>query len=228
MKRWSGLFVPVLLAVVGVALIVAGDFTSGEGPSSSLEPFATPTLVAVATGTPAPTGTPGVSAVPTPTPTPPPADWVAVQLQVASVDVNVKVIAQTDPRAALPQCCAVLLANASQPGRNGNTYIAAHAQPWLFKGLWNVLLGAQVQILMSDGQVLPYRITEIHPNVACPDPHAEPMPDPPLDLVYGEQNCHEGFIWTQQTGHERLTLQTSQGYNRNWGELVVIALPEGW
>ena len=27
--------------------------------------------------------------------------------------------------------------------------------------------------------------------------------------------------------HERLTLQTSQGYNRNWGELVVVARPAG-
>jgi hypothetical protein len=31
--------------------------------------------------------------------------------------------------------------------------------------------------------------------------------------------------WTQPTDHERLTLQTSQGYNRNWGELIVVAEP---
>jgi hypothetical protein len=39
-------------------------------------------------------------------------------------------------------------------------------------------------------------------------------------------DCDEGVFWTQPTDHERLTLQTSQGYNRNWGELVVVADPE--
>jgi hypothetical protein len=27
------------------------------------------------------------------------------------------------------------------------------------------------------------------------------------------------------TDHERLTLQTSQGWNRNWGELIIVADP---
>ena len=36
-----------------------------------------------------------------------------------------------------------------------------------------------------------------------------------------------GAAWTQPTDHERLTLQTSQGYNRNWGELIVVAKPIG-
>ncbi len=38
-------------------------------------------------------------------------------------------------------------------------------------------------------------------------------------------DCSAGVRWTLPTDHERLTLQTSQGYNRNWGELVVVADP---
>jgi hypothetical protein len=38
-------------------------------------------------------------------------------------------------------------------------------------------------------------------------------------------DCSEGQRWTAATDYERLTLQTSQGYNRNWGELVIIADP---
>jgi hypothetical protein len=50
------------------------------------------------------------------------------------------------------------------------------------------------------------------------------MPDPPLALQYADPGC-PGAAWAQPTDHERLTLQTSQGFNRNWGELIVIADP---
>ena len=46
----------------------------------------------------------------------------------------------------------------------------------------------------------------------------------PLVLQQAD-DCSAGVAWTQPTDHERLTLQTSQGYNRNWGELVVVADP---
>jgi hypothetical protein len=101
----------------------------------------------------------------------------------------------------------------------------AHAYRHLFKPLWNVQLGAEVKVLMSDDTVLQYRVTEIHPNVSCPDDRADPHPNPPLALKYAPPGCAEGVAWTQPTNHERLTLQTSQGYNRNWGELIVVAEP---
>jgi hypothetical protein len=50
------------------------------------------------------------------------------------------------------------------------------------------------------------------------------MPNPPLALQLHD-DCDEGQRWLRETGYERLTLQTSQGYNRNWGELIVIAEP---
>jgi hypothetical protein len=97
----------------------------------------------------------------------------------------------------------------------------------LFKPLWNVQLGAEVKILLSDGTVLRYIVTEVRPNVPCPDDSADPHPNPPLALVYAGDDCEDGAFWTSPTDHERVTLQTSQGFNRNWGELVIVAKPLG-
>jgi hypothetical protein len=100
----------------------------------------------------------------------------------------------------------------------------------LFKPLWNVQIGAEVLVRMSDDSVLRYVVTEVRPNVACPDASATTNNpedfgiEPPLALQIHD-DCSEGAFWTAPTEYERLTLQTSQGYNRNWGELVVIADP---
>jgi hypothetical protein len=212
-RRARGLALPLTLALLGVVLIMAGQLPLDEGARPSLAPIATPTPVAE-------TRTPGSS----PQFTPIPSDWVATQIQIESVGVNVQVV-RLAPAEPLGDCCAYLLAQTADPGRGTNSYIAAHALGPLFIGLWNVQLGAEVRVLMSDGQVLHYRVTEVHPNVSCPDPDAEPMPSPPLDLLYAGPGCEEGGRWTAATDHERLTLQTSQGFNRNWGELVVVALP---
>ena len=161
----------------------------------------------------------------TPAPTPVPADWVATQLQVESVGINVAVqrLPSSQP---LGTCCAFLLPSTSDPGRGTNSYIAGHALLTILKGLWNVQLGAEVRVLMSDGAVLRYQVTEIRPNVSCPDPDAAADDrHPPLALHYAPPGCVEGARWTAPTDHEQLTLQTSQGFNRNWGELIVIALP---
>ena len=50
------------------------------------------------------------------------------------------------------------------------------------------------------------------------------MPNPPLALLYAPPGCVEGARWTAPTDDERLTPRP-QGFNRNWGELIVIALP---
>jgi hypothetical protein len=67
-------------------------------------------------------------------------------------------------------------------------------------------------------------VTEIHPNQSCPDGRALPMPNPPLALQYAPPGC-PGARWAKKTGYELLTLQTSQGFNRNWGELIIVAEP---
>jgi Sortase domain len=225
MKRWlaPGLLVPVLLAVVGVAFIVVGQFQL-DGPGQSLPPIGGSQLAA---GSAIPGASPsrGASAVPTPSPTPIPDSWVAVQIEIPSVDLNVAVKhAKAGEGDHLPDDAAYILSQSSEPGRHANTYLVGHALQHLFKRLWNVMLGAEVRILMSDGAVLRYVVTEVHANVSCPDTRANPMPRPPLALQYAGPGC-PGAAWIDPTDHERLTLQTSQGYNRNWGELVVVAKP---
>lgn len=220
-----GVLGPSLLAVAGVALIVAGSLQL-DTPGASLQPIPDPTTpVAVASASPTPRPSPGVSAAPTPSPTPIPDDWVAVQIEIASVELNVAVKHATEGQDAFPpQDAAYILHQSSEPGRGTNSYIVGHALQHLFKRLWNVTLGAEVKIRMSDGAVLRYVVTEVHANVSCPDARVDEMPDPPLALLHAPPGC-PGAAWTGPTDHERLTLQTSQGFNRNYGELILVADP---
>lgn len=212
-----GIVIPLVLAVAGVVLLVVGQLQL-DGPGESLQPIPD-SQVAVASASPS------VSAEATPSATPIPATWVAVQIQVASVDMNVAVKHAKPGQCGFPpDDAAYVLCQSAEPGRGTNSYIIGHALQHLFKRLWNVELGAEVKVLMSDGEVLRYVVTEIHPNVSCPDSREDRMPNPPLALKYAPPGC-PGAAWSRPTDHEVLTLQTSQGFNRNWGELVVIAKP---
>jgi hypothetical protein len=241
-QRLSSWALPLILAVAGIGLIIVGSLGMDEEPPPSLPPIAQPT----GTPTPEPTQSltpPASDAVPSssaqpsveptaePTPTPLPDDVTAVQLEVPSVGINVavrqSVSEETD--GFPPSDAAYILRSSSQPGRNANSYVFAHALNTLFKPLWNVQIGAEVLVRMSNESVLRYVVTEVRPNVPCPDPDADPganPPNPPLALQIHD-DCSEGAFWTAPTDHERLTLQTSQGFNRNWGELVVVAEPAG-
>ena len=240
MKRLSSWALPIILGVAGIALIIVGSLDLDAQPMPSLAPIGTPTPVALATPSPEPTDEPSASAdptqsdepSPTPTPTPLPDNVVAVQLEVPAVGINVLVKQSTSAETDNfpPSDAAYILRSGTQPGRNTNSYVFAHALNSLFKPLWNVQIGAEVLVRMSDDQVLRYVVTEVRPNVACPDPNATSNNpedfgvEPPLALQIHD-DCDEGAFWTMPTDHERLTLQTSQGYNRNWGELVIIAEP---
>lgn len=220
-----GVLGPLLLAFAGVGLIVVGSLQL-DTPGASLQPIPDPTTpVAVGSASPTPRPSPGVSAAPTPSPTPIPDDWVAVQIEIASVELNVAVKHATVGQDAFPpDDAAYILHQSSEPGRGTNSYIVGHAMQHLFKRLWNVTLGAEVKIQMSDGAVLRYRVTEVHANVSCPDSRVYPMPNPPLALQYAPPGC-PGAAWIRATDYELLTLQTSQGFNRNWGELILVADP---
>lgn len=220
-----GIVLPLLLAIVGVGLILAGQLNVDPTPTGSLPGIPEASSVAIASATPTSEPSAGVSVAPTPIVTPIPADWEAVQIEIASVELNVKVKHATPEQSAFPpDDAAYVLFESSEPGRGTNSYVIGHAFQHLFKRLWNVQLGAEVKMLMSDGAVLSYVVTEIHPNVSCPDSRVGPMPNPPLALQHALPGC-PGAAWVEPTDHERLTLQTSQGFNRNWGELVVIAEP---
>jgi sortase (surface protein transpeptidase) len=234
-KRLSSWALPIILGVAGLALIIIGALDLDAEPTASLPPIATatPTQIAEATPTPEPSlsAPPSSSAEPTvpPTPSPLPSSVVAVQLDVPAVGIRV-VVRQSASEATdnfPPDDAAYILRSANQPGRNSNSYIFAHALNTLFKPLWNVQVGDEVLVGMSDESILRYVVTEVRPNVACPDPLADPAlnpPDPPLALQI-QPTCDPARFWLEATDYERLTLQTSQGYNRNWGELVIVAEP---
>lgn len=229
MQRLSSWALPIILGVVGVALIIIGSLGRGGVATPSLGPIVTPTAEASAPPSLSASASPHRSETAAPSPTPLPDDVVAVQLEVPSVGINVLVRVSTSEQTDSypPHDAAYILRNGHQPGHNENSFIVAHAENSLFKPLWNVQIGAEVLVRMSDDSVLRYVVTEVRPNVPCPDPDADPAqnpPNPPLALQIHD-DCSEGASWTYETGYERLTLQTSQGYNRNWGELIVIARP---
>ncbi|MGH2488961.1 MAG: sortase domain-containing protein, partial [Candidatus Limnocylindria bacterium] len=171
LRRLRGLALPLTLAVLGIVLILAGQLPLDGGPRQSLAPIPLPSVVAEAS-TPLESASPDDrTPEPTPEPTPIPSGWVATQIQVESVGINVQ-IRRLSTGEPLGDCCAYLLSATGEPGHGTNSYMAAHALLSLFKGLWNVQPGAEVRVLMSDGQVLRYRVTEVHPNVSCPDPDA--------------------------------------------------------
>ena len=222
----AGIAVPLVLALVGGGLMVASQLQLDPTALASLPGI--PNATATPSGTPVvtPSPSPGETPAPTPVPTPIPDSWVAVQIQVESVGINLPVRKSTSGSTDYfpTEDAAYILHNSSQPGRGTNSYIVAHAELHLFKPLWNVLLGDEIKILMSDGQVLGYVVSEIHPNQSCPDSGHAPDPSPPPALELAPPGCPAGY-WTHATDHERLTLQTSQGFNRNYGELVVVADP---
>jgi hypothetical protein len=240
-KRLSSWALPIVLGLAGVALIIVGTLDLDAVPATSLPPIATATPTPVAEATP--TSQPSLSVSPStsasaepteaPTPSPMPSSVTAVQLSIPQVGINLAVRQSTSQRTDSfpPSDAAYILRSGIQPGRNTNSYIFAHAINSLFKPLWNVRIGAEVLVRMSDDSVLRYVVTEVRPNVACPDPDADPAlnpeafgVEPPLALQIHD-DCAEGAFWTTATDYERLTLQTSQGYNRNWGELVIVAEP---
>lgn len=118
---------------------------------------------------------------------------------------------------------AYILRSSSQPGRGTNSYLFAHAMPNLFKPLWWAQIGQQVIVTMSDGQQLGYRVTAVVRDIPCPDPNA-PKPAGLPPVLANATECD--LQWTRPTPSERLTMQTSQGFNRNYGEMVVIAEPD--
>jgi hypothetical protein len=158
-----------------------------------------------------------------------------ISLPQLEIDLPLEVSAGGDEDDFPPDCCAFIYSGSLQPGHNTNSYIFAHALETLFKPLWNAQLGQEVNITMSDGLVLNYVITEIYPNVPCPDPNP---PNPELNPealgvevapeLTEATDCSEAAKFLDRGEVEMITLQTSQGYNRNWGELVIIAEPTNW
>jgi hypothetical protein len=160
-----------------------------------------------------------------PTLRPADAGWVARRLEIPAlgIDVRVAMAASAAEESFPPHAGAYILRSSSQPGRGTNSYLFAHAMPDLFKPLWWARPGQQVIVTMSDGQQLGYRVTAIVRDIPCPDP-TKPKPAGLPPVLANATECD--LQWTRPTPTERLTMQTSQGFNRNYGAMVVIAEPE--
>jgi len=167
----------------------------------------------------------GERVLPAPTLRPHDPSWIARRLQVPAlgIDVAVAMAGGSAHEAFPPSDGAYILRSSSQPGRGTNTYLFAHAVPHLFKPLWWAEVGQQVIVTMSDGQQLAYRVTAVVRNIPCPDPSA-PKPAGLPPVLANATKCD--VSWTFPTPTGRLTMQTSQGFNRNYGEMVVIAEPD--
>lgn len=153
------------------------------------------------------------------------AGWVARHLEIPGLGVSVAVAmaGSTADELFPPYGGAYILRSSAQPGRGTNSYLFAHAMPELFKPLWWARAGQQVIVTMSDGQQLGYRVTAVVRNIPCPDP-SKPKPAGLPPVLANATECD--MSWTLPTSSERLTMQTSQGFNRNYGEMVVIAEPD--
>lgn len=151
--------------------------------------------------------------------------WTAQRLEIPALGINVSVAVAGSTADELfpPHGGAYILRSSSQPGRGTNSYIFAHAMPDLFKPLWWAQIGQQVIVTMSDGQQLGYRISAIIPDVPCPDA-SQPKPANLPPALANATHCD--LSWTLPTPTERISLQTSQGFNRNYGELVILAEPD--
>jgi hypothetical protein len=151
--------------------------------------------------------------------------WVARWLEIPALGVSVAVAmaGSAADENFPPYGGAYILRSSSQPGRGTNSYLFAHAMPDLFKPLWWASPGQQVIVTMSDGQQLSYRVTAIVRDIPCPDP-TKPKPAGLPPVLANATHCD--LQWTLPTPTERLTMQTSQGFNRNYGEMVVIAEPD--
>jgi len=231
----------VIALVMLTAVTVVPNSTQPTAPTTS-HPSASPDPVAIETLseplvipaerlTPLPSSRPPVEnqarLVDRPAPNLLPADhgWVGQRIAVPALGINIPLSMAGDAATEEfpPFSGAYILRSSSQPGRGTNSYIFAHAMPELFKPLWQARIGQQVVVTMSDGQELNYRITRIVPDVPCPDPSA-PKPAGLPPALANATSCDTS--WTLATASERLTLQTSQGFNRNYGELVIIAEPD--
>lgn len=232
-SKYGGITLALTVLVLFAATCVATQ-------PASVAPSPTPRTDITATATPRPSTTPRVTATPAPTPTATPSptpiveNWIAdhILIEDLGIDIPVRQSGGAADDEFPPDCCAFVMTATSQPGRGANSFIFAHALDHLFKPLWSAQLGQSVVLTMSDGIELVYEITEIHPNVWCPD--AAP-PNPELNpsslgintapALRGPAGECTGASWAGHSDTERITLQTSQGYNRNWGELIIVAEP---
>jgi len=220
---------PPILTGTGVMLLAAGILTYAD-PTTAGEPAETPVVVTA----PPPTPTPPTPTPPTPTPSPPrdasaspstspsitlapsaspsasPSPQlgvrVATRVVIPALRIDLPVI--EGPEGYPPCDVAMYLKELGQPGEGRATYIYAHARrgmmlPLLEQSKVNdgrAMLGMLVQVYTSDDQLYLYEISEVRR-------HQRTL-DRPLAAT-----------------SEELWLQTSEGPNKTYPKLQLVARP---
>jgi hypothetical protein len=201
------LIIPLLLAVVGAALV-------GLGLMESRPSFEPPEEITIrATDGPVASGSPSprppvvqISALPGRTDR---RVRVPTRVEIAALKIDLPIIAQPGGPASYPPCdVAMYLRALSVPGYEGVTYLYAHAREGMFLPILEAslvddgraMLGLAVRVYTSDDQVFTYRVTEVHRHV--------PTLAPALAVR-----------------DEELWLQTSEGPSGTIGKLELVAEP---
>jgi Sortase domain len=198
---------PAVLTAGGVALLAAGLLSYQDPPEA----------VAIA---PAPEATPADSPAPSPsllpipsfgpagTPAPsssPAIERVATRVVVPALRIDLPVVKPPDDPNHFPYCnVAEYIAQLSQPGYPGTTYLYAHARKGMFLPLLvtadRAMLGMLVQVYTSDDQVFLYEVTRVLRHQTS------------LDVAFAARD-------------EQLMLQTSEGPRGTIPKTMLIARP---
>lgn len=139
--------------------------------------------------------TPGLSATPAAAPGTP----ETVRLVIPAGRIDLRVVPGDGH--TVPLNLAVHYPGTSEPGGGGNSLFYAHAQPGMFRGLYDLHLGDEIRAFRSDGSQVVYQVRTLH-KVAATD-----------DSVL------------QQTPFEEVTLLTCTSYNPYNPRYIVTATP---
>lgn len=193
-----------LPAVLASAVLISPALAPRLGPAWSSSTVATDAMLP-------PSDPPLRTQVRDPVPTA--AADLSVGLRIAiprlGIDLPIELgdIARDVPRngftGATPEHAALLFPGTSVPGQGGNSYIYAHARVGMFLSLWSVRLGDVVVVARADGSVVrTYSVGLVAPRVDPSDTH-----------------------WLDDSGPERLTLQTSTGPSPTDPRFIAVAYP---
>lgn len=206
---------PALITALGVTLVAAGILYLGgaadagagasASPIPSVEPSISPGPSDSGSASPPPSG----SAV---SPSPSGASGrVATRIVIPAMGIDLPVVKQPGGSDAYPLCnVAMYIQELSQPGLPGATYIYAHARVGMFLPLLTAsqvndgasMIGMLVQVYTSDDQLFLYEVSQVRRHV----PYN-------VDVI------------SLTSGPELLWLQTSEGPNRYYPKLMVVAKP---
>jgi len=210
---------PPILTGTGVMLLAAGILTYAD-PTTAGEPAETPVVVTAPPPTPTPSPPvdaspspstsasipPSPSASPSASPSPQLGVRVATRVVIPALRIDLPVI---EGPGGYPPCdVAMYLKELGQPGEGRATYLYAHARrgmmlPLLEQSRVNdgrAMLGMLVQVYTSDDQLYLYEISEVRR-------HQRTL-DRPLAAT-----------------SEELWLQTSEGPNKTYPKLQLVARP---